>query len=334
MKLGTSLRFLFPTGEHTYPQFRRMLDAMPPGGFAERPMGAFDTGEQAKNVLELAETASIARLDGLLFGDSHGVSARYANAFSPIPTVARLLAVTGDMPVGMVLLAPFYQPIVLAEQVGTLAAFARAPLTIVLANGGGPNAFKAFGYEMGTRARRLEEVAHVLRSLLGGESVTFEGRHLNLQSVSVSPLPRVPVEIWIAGTVPAAAKRAGTIGDGWLSGQNASDDESVRQLEIYREAAAQSGRPVRAVLRRDIFVAETDEAAHAEVDRVLAEGYRGTGKDELLVGSPQSVVERLAYYHGLGFEEVMVRHVSGNHALIKRSIQLIGDRVLPVIHLF
>jgi alkanesulfonate monooxygenase SsuD/methylene tetrahydromethanopterin reductase-like flavin-dependent oxidoreductase (luciferase family) len=334
MKLGTSLRFLFPTGEHTYPQFRRMLDAMPPGGFAERPMGAFDTAEQANNVLELAETAATAGFDGLLFGDSHGVTARYANAFSPIPTVARLMAVTGDMPVGMVILAPFYQPIILAEQLGTLAAFARAPLTIVLANGGGPNAFKAFGYEMGTRARRLEELAHVLRSLLAGESVTFEGRHLNLQNVSISPLPRVPVEIWIAGTVAAAAKRAGTIGDGWLSGQNASDDESVRQLEIYRDAAAQSGRPARAVLRRDIFVAETDAAAHAEVDRVLAEGYRGTGKDELLVGSPESVVKRLAYYRGLGFEEVMVRHVSGNHGLIKRSIELIGQSVLPVVHSF
>jgi alkanesulfonate monooxygenase SsuD/methylene tetrahydromethanopterin reductase-like flavin-dependent oxidoreductase (luciferase family) len=334
MKLGTSLRFLFPTGEHTYTQFRRTLDAMPPGSFIERPMGAFDTAEQAGNVLELAATASAAGFDGLLFGDSHGVSARFANAFSPIPTLARLMAVTGQMPVGVVLLAPFYHPIILAEQIGTLAAFARAPITIVLANGGGPNAFKAFGYEMRTRARRLEELAHVLRSLLAGESVTFEGRYLNLQNVSVSPLPRVAVEIWIAGTVPAAAKRAGTIGDGWLSGQNASDDESVRQLEIYREAAAKSGRQARAVLRRDIFVAETDEAAHAEVDRVLAEGYRGTGKDELLVGSPERVVERLAYYHGLGFEEVMVRHVSGDHGLIKRSIELIGEKVLPIIHSF
>ena len=90
MKLGTSLRFLFPTGERTYPQFRRLLDAMPPGGFVERPMGAFDTGEQATNVLELAETAFNAGLDGLLFGDTHAVPASYANAFSPVPTVGRI----------------------------------------------------------------------------------------------------------------------------------------------------------------------------------------------------------------------------------------------------
>jgi alkanesulfonate monooxygenase SsuD/methylene tetrahydromethanopterin reductase-like flavin-dependent oxidoreductase (luciferase family) len=52
------------------------------------------------------------------------------------------------------------------------------------------------------------------------------------------------------------------------------------------------------------------------------------------MGSPERVVERLAYYHGLGFEEVMVRHVRGDHALIKRSMELIGERVLPVIRSF
>ena len=32
------------------------------------------------------------------------------------------MSVTGDMPVGVVLLAPFYHPVLLAEQIGTLAA--------------------------------------------------------------------------------------------------------------------------------------------------------------------------------------------------------------------
>jgi len=36
-------------------------------------------------------------------------------------------------------------------------------------------------------------------------------RHFHLDDVSISPLPRVPVSLWIAGTVPAAAKRAGRI---------------------------------------------------------------------------------------------------------------------------
>jgi len=184
---------------------------------------------------------------------------------------------------------------------------------------------------MRSRARRLEELTLVLRGLLAGERVTFHGRYLTLDGVSISPLPRVPVELWLAGTVPAAAARAGTLGDGWLTGQNTPDAELVRQLEGYREAAARAGRPIRAVLRRDIFVAETEAAAHAEVDRVLAEGYRGTGKDELLVGSPATVVERLRHYRALGFEEVMVRHITGDHQQMLRSFALIGQHVMPAI---
>jgi alkanesulfonate monooxygenase SsuD/methylene tetrahydromethanopterin reductase-like flavin-dependent oxidoreductase (luciferase family) len=331
MKLGTSLRFLYPTGPQTFERFKEALAALPPGGFIERPMGAFDTAEQARNVLEVAAAARAAGLDGLLFGDNHAVPDSYANTFAPVPTVARLMAVTGTMPVGMVLLAPFYQPIVLAEQIGTLAAFAQAPLLVTLANGGRAQAFDAFGIAMSSRASRLEELTIVLRDLLAGERVTFHGRYLTLDGVRISPRPRVPVELWLAGTVPVAAARAGTLGDGWLTGQNTPDGELVRQLDAYREAAARAGRPARAVLRRDIFVAETEAAAHAEVDRVLAEGYRGTGKAELLVGSPETVVERLRHYRTLGFEEVMVRHITGDHLQMLRSFALIGQHVMPAI---
>ena len=167
MKLGTSLRFLFPTSPQTHEAFRRTLAAAPAGSFIERPMGAYDTAEQARNWLEVAAAARAAGLDGLLVGDNHAVPAAYANCFAPVPSLARLMAVTGDMPVGMVLLAPFYEPIVLAEQIGTLAAFAAGPLIVTLALGGRAQTFAAFGREQKSRVGRLEELAAILRPLLG-----------------------------------------------------------------------------------------------------------------------------------------------------------------------
>ena len=62
MKLGTSLRFLYPTGPHTYERFKEVLAALPPGGFIERPMGAFETDVQAAQVLEVAAAAHAAGL--------------------------------------------------------------------------------------------------------------------------------------------------------------------------------------------------------------------------------------------------------------------------------
>jgi alkanesulfonate monooxygenase SsuD/methylene tetrahydromethanopterin reductase-like flavin-dependent oxidoreductase (luciferase family) len=331
MKLGTSLRFLYPTGPHTYTLFKQALAAMPPGSFIERPMGATDTAEQARNVLEVAAAARAAGLDSLLYGDNHAVPAAFANSFAPIPTVARLGAVTGGMTLGMVLLAPFYQPILLAEQLGTLAAFASAPLVVTLANGGRAQAFEAFGLPMSSRASRLEELVAILRPLLAGERVVFRGKHFTLDGVSISPLPRVPVTIWIAGTVPAAAARAGRIGDGWLTGQNATREELVTQLDVYREAAARSGRPAQPVLRRDIYVGESDAEAEAVVGRILEEGYRGTGPDQLLVGSGKTVVEKLREYRALGFDYVMVRQIVGDHAQMLRSFERIGAEVMPAI---
>jgi alkanesulfonate monooxygenase SsuD/methylene tetrahydromethanopterin reductase-like flavin-dependent oxidoreductase (luciferase family) len=131
--------------------------------------------------------------------------------------------------------------------------------------------------------------------------------------------------------VAASAERAGRLGDAWLTGQNATDEELGRQLAGYRDAAARAGRPARPVLRRDIYVGESDEEARAVVGAILAEGYRGTGLDQLLVGSAATVVERLGRYREMGFDHVMVRHVVGDHQLMLRSFERIGRDVMPRI---
>jgi alkanesulfonate monooxygenase SsuD/methylene tetrahydromethanopterin reductase-like flavin-dependent oxidoreductase (luciferase family) len=332
MQLGTSLRFLFPTSEQTYSIFRATLDALPPGGFIERPMGALSTQEQAKNLLEIADAVRDANLDTLLVGDAHAVPPGYANAFSPIPTLGQLMPRLGAMTTGAVLLAPFYHPVLLAEQLGTLAAFAGGPLVVTLANGQGDRQFGAFGMTQRSRSGRLEELVPVLRDLLAGEQVSVRGRYHQLEQVQTGPTARVPVSLWIAGTVAAAAERAGRIGDGWLSGQNATRPDLVQQLDLYRESAARHGRPVRPVLRRDIYVGETDREAERVVNQILTEGYRGGGLDRLLVGSAESVVQQLEEYRALGFDHVMVRHIVSEQELILGSFERIGKAVLPRLH--
>ena len=331
MKLGTSVRFLFPTGPATLGRFQSLLASMPRGAFIERPMGAFTPEEQARNLLEVAAAARAAGLDGLLTGDSHGANPGYAAAFSPLPTLARLMSVTGDMPIGVVLLAPFYHPVLLAEQIGTLAAFAGGPLIVTFVLGGRPPQFQAFGMEEKSRVGRLGEVVPITRALLAGERVTHRGRYFTLEGATISPLPRVPVEIWLGGTVPASAQRAGQMGDAWLTGQNATDEDLLRQLDLYRGAAARAGRPPRPVLRRHIYDGASDEEARAVVGAILAEGYRGTGLDQLLVGGAETIVEDLRRYRAMGFDYVMVRHIVGDHPLMLRSFERIGRDVMPRI---
>src|SRR5262249_35839431 len=159
--------------------------SMPKGAFIERPMGAYTAEEQARNLMEVARAARAAGLDSLLTGDNHAANPAYAASFSPVPTVARLMSVTGDMPIGVVLLAPFYHPLLLAEQLGTLAAFAQGPLIVTFALGGRAQQFQAFGMEEKSRVGRLEEVVAIVRALLAGERVTHRGRYYTLDGATI-----------------------------------------------------------------------------------------------------------------------------------------------------
>lgn len=331
MKLGTSLRFVFPTSENTLPMYQEMVASLPPGAFVERPMGPVTTEEQARHLLEVSQAAADAGLWAVLVGDNHNVPAIYANCFQPVPTIARLTAVTATLDVGAVLLAPFYDPLLLAEQISTIAALADGPTLWVFAVGDRQAAFDGFGIPRRERARRTELLVPAVRSLVAGETVTAEGPGWRIDNATISPVPRRPPRLLLAGAADTALDRAGRLGDGWVTAQNATDDELMRQLTRYRTACAGHERQPLPVLRRDIFVAPTDEQALDHVEPILAEGYRGVGLDRLLVGSPQTVVSRLAAYHELGFDHVLVRHVSGDHAAILDSFELIGRHVIPEI---
>lgn len=329
MKVGISLRGHFPISDAGMKLFMAAVKQLPPGAFYDVPAGDHDTRVQARNLIEVARTTREAGLDMLLIGDHHAMPV--TNFFQPTPSLGRLLAETGDVPVGILYLAPFYHPVLMAEQVGTLAAFAPEPITLVLSIGARTGMFDAFGISERSRVRRTEETVDIVRRLLSGESVDHESRYFQLRGARVNPVPRVPTPIWIGGRVGPAVERAGRIGDGWLTGTTSTDAELQVELDRYRSAARQAGRPVHAVIRRDVHVARSDEEARAAVTPVLEAGYRRDtmSLDELLVGGPKTVVDRLRVYAEMGFETALLRPIVGDHALMLDSLRRLGDEVIP-----
>jgi len=115
MKLGTSVRFCSDSPA-THDRFRGgspRVDAQ--RRVHRRPMGALCPEDQARNLME-GSRRRLARQPGRApdRGQSRRQS-RLCRDVSPLPTVARLMSVTGDMPIGVVLLAPFYHPLLLAS---------------------------------------------------------------------------------------------------------------------------------------------------------------------------------------------------------------------------
>lgn len=329
MKLGTSLRFIFAESEDSLRKYHEVV--VDRGEFSDIPLGVTDVRLQARQLLEIAKTAAECDFGFLMVGDSHASS--YANAFAPTPTLARMLAVTGDMPVGLLYLAPFHHPVLAAEQVGTLAAFAPEPLTLIVGNGDVSEQFDAFKIAKGSRGRRSEEFITVVRRLLAGERFSHDGEFFQFDNLRINPIPSTPAEIWVAAMAGKAVERAGRLGDAWETAPGTAPEVLERQLELYSRICSENGRVPKAVLRRDIYVAETDEKAWEAVEPVVAAGYRGFGRerDTSLVGSAETVVKRLEFYRKIGFETVLVRHIVGDHQLILDSLRRIGDSVIPAI---
>ncbi len=329
MKIGISLRGHFPISDAGLKLFQAFVAVLPPGSFYDVPAGDQDTRIQARNLIEVARTIRESGLDMLLIGDHHAMPV--TNFFQPTPTLGRLLAESGDVPVGILFLAPFYHPVLMAEQVGTLAAFAPEPITLVLSIGARTPMFAAFGMSERSRVGRTEESVGIVRRLLAGETVDHEGRHFRLKGARINPIPRLPTPIWIGGRVGAAVERAGRLGDGWLSGTTSTDAELAVELARYRTAARDAGRPPHPVLRRDVHVAATDAEARAAVAPLLEAGYRrdSLAWDELIVGSPKTVVGRLREYAEMGFPTSLVRPIVGDHELMLDSLRRLGREVIP-----
>src|SRR3989475_579718 len=82
-----------------------------------------DPRQGARWMIERARAAWEAGLDSLFLGDHHATAVPY---YQNVPMLGRLLAEWGDRPAGCLFLLPLWNPVLVAEQVGTLARLARA----------------------------------------------------------------------------------------------------------------------------------------------------------------------------------------------------------------
>ena len=133
---------------------------------------------------------------------------------------------------------PRRRPHVLAQTIATLDILSQGRLILGAGLGGAPVEYTAFGEseDAGLRAAMLDEGLDVMNRLLSGAVVTHHGRHYDIASVTLAPLPqqRPRVPIWIGGESKPALRRAARW-DGWIV---PSADET-RMTKTPSELAAQ-----------------------------------------------------------------------------------------------
>lgn len=265
-------------------------------------------------MIERAAVAYAAGFTSLSIGDRHNISAPYAQN---TPMLGRLLAEWSDRPAGCLFLVPLWHPLLMAEQIGTLAAMHNGPFIVQTGIGSGQTQFDGFGRSLRTRGAVLEASVDAVKRLLSGETVT--SAPLDMTNATVGLRPEQPVEWWISAGVDRALQRAATIGDAWYGAPDITPDAGKPMVDRYRELG---GR--RAIVRKDALVLADGERARDLGSELINAGYRNLGLDNLLIGGPDDVAADLDRYAEAGFDEVIIRCMTVPQELALETLSLLG----------
>ncbi len=275
----------------------------------------------ARWVIERARAANDSVLDSLSLGDQHAAGSPY---FQNTPMLGRLMA-EWDMsrPIGCLFLLPLWPPVLVAEQVGTLASIAGRRFIVQTGIGRGKRQFAAMGSDLTTRGDDLEEAIRVIKALLGGETVSSE--RFGIMDAVVSPAPPHGVEWWLGSGAPTTLDRAAREGDAWYVGPGHSPESLVPRLEIYREACRRHGRAPQIAMRQDVIILRDGDRARSRGDELVAAGYRGMSRDTVVCGGVDEVAERLSAYAEVGVDEIVIRCMNVDQREALETLECAGD---------
>lgn len=211
------------------------------------------------DAIELAHLAEAEGFDSAWVSEHHFSQDGYLPSL--LPLLAAFAAATTKIELGTgVVLAPFHDPIRLAEDYAVVDQISGGRVVCGLGIGWREEEFRAFGIDVRSRVRRLTEIVEILRLAWSGERFDFRGRHYSYEGVRVTPAPaRVP-PIYVGGFVDSAIRRAGRIADGYISSRAQPDRirESFEMAAAARREAGRDGLPLAALLQ-NAFVTEDPE---------------------------------------------------------------------------
>jgi probable F420-dependent oxidoreductase len=169
----------------------------------------------------------------------------YSKAVDPFVGMAYALSRTTRLKVGTsVAVLPGRHPVLVAKQLASLAGLApKRVLPVFGLRSAIPAEREIFTVPDGERAAVFDESLRLLRSVLENDDVAFQGQFFEVSSAGVGSRPAKPLDIWLGGSAPAALRRIGRLGDGWL-GSFLTPDEARRGREVIQSAAAEAGRDI------------------------------------------------------------------------------------------
>ncbi|RHW26241.1 LLM class flavin-dependent oxidoreductase [Nocardioides immobilis] len=188
----------------------------------------------AQTAIEQAEWADTRGFAAVQLSEHHGSADNYNP--SPLLLGAAIAARTKNMRLAPVVIVPLQDPVRLAEDVCVLDQLSMGRVELTAALGYVPSEFEMFGVSMKDRGARTDRALQVLRAAFDGRPFDFDGRQ---GTISPRAHSEAGPPLFVGGSVPAAARRAGKYGDGFYPMTG-----SEGMIGEYERACADHGRPV------------------------------------------------------------------------------------------
>ena len=295
--------------------------------------GAFGEGEENPNYLRQLVSA----------GDKHGYDSIWLSdrivsekfSLEPMMALAMVAAYSENMKFGTSVLAmPLRNPVVLAKQIATLDYLSQGRFFPAVGLGQEePEEYEACGVTKERRGPRTDEAIQLMRRLWEEEDVTHEGEFYNCHNVTVTPKPflKPSTPVWIGGRTPAAARRVGRVGDGWLV-SSATPKEIQEGRDILFSTAAGFGREIEddhvGVLIGYYIAPDTEEsvaAAHRYITRDRPDAHF---TEYSAVGPAEQVIRTIQGYIDAGAQKFVVRPLCPAEETIQQ-LEIMGREILP-----
>lgn len=258
--------------------------------------------------LDLFDRADRLGFDGVWFNEFH-----FHQPILPYPSTlllaAAIFARTGRLRVGTsVLVLPLHHPLMLAEQIAQLDWQSGGRLDVGIGRGTEPASLAALGIAPGETRLRFERGFQLLRQALVGPAVASDHGPWIFDPVAVGPRPvqEPHPPFYVAGSTPETLGFAIAHDLPLLL---SLEPPEGRQLGIYRDLLATSGRPgalERSSLSRHVCVGATARAAESLLETLLArrrDRRRARGltfdddtafrRDQAIVGDPDMCIRQI-----------------------------------------
>jgi len=208
---------------------------------------------QPETLVRHAVAAERAGFDGLVVSEHFHpwVDDRSAAGFA-FATIGAMAQATSQVRITTGVTTPLfrYHPAVVAQAAATLDRLSDGRFDLGVGTGEnineGPLGLPFPGYA--ERAARMKEALQIMRRLLDGEKLTFEGTYYRTDRAKLYSPPIGRVQIWMASGGPKSSALAAEYADGIITSVKDPADTLAQVIEPARAAAAAAGKAAPRIL--------------------------------------------------------------------------------------